>query len=73
MMKQTLFALFAIAAMTAVSASMAAAQMYGGGQGRPPNRPEAFIGSGRSDNCRMVITHRRGPNGSITVRRRICD
>jgi hypothetical protein len=24
-------------------------------------------------NCRLVITHRRGPNGSITVRRRICD
>jgi hypothetical protein len=23
-------------------------------------------------NCRVVITHRRGSNGSITVRRRIC-
>jgi hypothetical protein len=27
----------------------------------------------RGDNCRLVITHRRGPNGSVTVRRRICD
>jgi hypothetical protein len=28
----------------------------------------------RGDNCRIVITHRRGPNGnSVTVRRRICD
>jgi hypothetical protein len=22
--------------------------------------------------CRLVSTHRRGPNGSVTVRRRIC-
>jgi hypothetical protein len=27
----------------------------------------------RATNCRIAITHRRGPNGSITVRRRICD
>lgn len=24
-------------------------------------------------NCRIVITHRRGLNGSVTVRRRVCD
>jgi hypothetical protein len=75
MIKQAVLALCAIAAMTDVSASVATAQGYGGsaGPGRPPQRPEAFIGSGRSDNCRVVISHRMGPNGSITVRRRICD
>jgi hypothetical protein len=71
MMKRTLLALCAIAAMTTVSAGVASAQEYGN-PGRPYQRPEAFTGSGRSDNCRIVISHRMGPNGSVTVRRRIC-
>jgi hypothetical protein len=29
-------------------------------------------GIGAPRRCRLVITHRRGPNGSVTVRRRIC-
>jgi hypothetical protein len=29
-------------------------------------------GMGAPGRCRLVITHRRGPNGSVTVRRRIC-
>jgi hypothetical protein len=73
MMKRTLLALFAIAAMTAVSASVASAQdIHVGPGGVGVGRDHGF--RDRGDNCRVVITHRRGPSGnSITVRRRICD
>jgi hypothetical protein len=77
MMKRTLLGLFAIAAMTAVSASVAGAQEIhvgpgGVGIGRDHgyyDRSDRDFG----DRCRIVTTHRRGPDGSVTVRRRICD
>lgn len=71
-MKRTLLALCAIAAMTAVSASVASAQDIRVGPGGVDiGRDHGF--RDRGDNCRVVITHRRGPDGSVTVRRRICD
>jgi hypothetical protein len=72
MMKRTILALCAVAAMTAVSASVASAQdVRVGPGGMSAGRDQGF--RNRGDNCRLVITHRRGPNGSVTVRRRICD
>ena len=72
-MKKTLSALFAVAALTAVSASAASAQgIHIGPGGVDVGRDHGY--RDRGDNCRVVITHRRGPTGdSITVRRRICD
>jgi hypothetical protein len=78
-MKRTLLALSAMAALTAVSAGVANAQGGGVGPGGVyvgPDHDQGYSDRGfrdRGDNCRIVITHRRGPNGSITVRRRICD
>jgi len=73
MMKRTLLALFSIAALTAVSTGVASAQdIHVGPGGVDVGRDHGF--RDRGDNCRVVITHRRGPAGnSITVRRRICD
>jgi hypothetical protein len=75
--KTTLLALSAIAALTAVSAGVANAQDVGGGPGGAYIGPDQGYGdrdfTQRGDNCHLVITHRRGPNGSITVRRRVCD
>ena len=71
-MKRTLLALCAMAAMTAVSASVASAQDVRIGPGGVDiGRDHGF--RDRDENCRVVITHRRGPDGSVTVRRRICD
>ena len=73
-MKRTLLAIFAIAAMTTVSASVASAQdihVGPGGVGVGPDH--VYRDRADTDNCRVVITHRRGPNGSVTVRRRVCD
>ncbi len=83
-MRRTLLALSAIAALTAGSAGVANAQGVGIGPGGVYVSPGHDRGyrdrdygdrgyRDRGDNCRMVITHRRGPNGSVTVRRRICD
>jgi nitrous oxide reductase accessory protein NosL len=72
MMKQTLLALCAIAAMTAMSADVVNAQDIHVGPGGVGIGPDHGYRD-RGDNCHMVITHRRGPNGSITVRRRVCD
>jgi hypothetical protein len=76
MMKRTLLALFAIAAMTAASASLASAQdihVGPGGVGVGPDHGYRDRDYGYRDHCRLVISHRMGPNGSVTVRRRVCD
>lgn len=88
MMKRALLALSGIAALIAVSAGAANAQGVGVGPGGVYVNPGPDRGyrdrgyrdreyrdeaRGPGDHCRMVITHRRGPNGSVTVRRRICD
>ncbi len=82
-MKRTLLALSGIAALMAVSAGAANAQGVGVGPGgvyvnpgpdrgyRDREYRDEDVRGG--DHCRIVITHRRGPNGSVTVRRRICD
>jgi hypothetical protein len=72
-MKRTLLALCAVAAIATVSAGVASAQRYGTDQGGMSVGRDQGLRVGRGDNCRIVITHRRGPNGSMTVRRRICD
>ncbi len=79
-MKRTLLALSAIAALTAGSPGMANAQDVGVGPGGPyvgPNHDRGFAEERgfreRGENCHLVITHRRGPSGSVTVRRRVCD
>jgi hypothetical protein len=54
----------------ASSPSMSSGQApYGQASGLYNQAP----GMGAPGRCRLVITHRRGPNGSVTVRRRICD
>lgn len=77
MMRRTLLALSAIAAMPVVSASLASAQdihIGPGGVGVGPGHAYRDYGYGdRSENCHVVISHRMGPNGSVTVRRRVCD
>jgi hypothetical protein len=75
-MKRTFLALSAIAALTAVSAGVANAQGVGVGPGGAyvsPDHDQGYNDRDRGRNCHLVITHRRGPNGSITVRRRVCD
>lgn len=75
-MKRTLLALFAIAAMTAASAGLASAQdvqVGPGGVGVSPDHGDRDQYRGRYENCRIVISHHMGRNGSVTVRRRICD
>jgi hypothetical protein len=78
-MKRTLLALSVIAALTAVSAGMANAQEVGDGPGGyvGPDHDQGFHEERgfheRDGNCHLVIMHRRAPNGSITVRRRVCD
>lgn len=77
-MKRTLLALFAIAATTTMSASLASAQDiqvgpgpdhgYHGYRDRDPG-----LGLRDQGNCRIVISHHMGRNGSVTVRRRVCD
>jgi hypothetical protein len=62
-----------VLAVLLAAATPAFAQSSGG-----PGAPGATMRDYRlapnqgAANCRIVITHRRGPNGSITVRRRIC-
>jgi hypothetical protein len=79
MMRRTLLALSAIAAMTVVSASLASAQdihVGPGGMGVGPDhgyRDRDYGYRDRGENCHLVISHRMGPNGSVTVRRRVCD
>lgn len=79
MMKRTLLALCAIAAITAVSPGVASAQGYDndqGGMSAGPGHDQGFQERGfseRGERCHIVISHRRGPNGSVTVRRRICE
>jgi hypothetical protein len=78
-MKRILLALSAIAALTVVSAGVASAQDVGVGPGGVyvgPDHDRGFRDRGfrdRGDDCHIVITHRRGPNGSVTIRRRVCD
>jgi hypothetical protein len=76
-MKKTLLALSAIAALTVGSAGMASAQDVGNGpgMGMGPDHDQGLReerGMTR-ENCRLVIMHRRIPDGLVTVRRRICD
>jgi hypothetical protein len=79
MMRRTLLALSAIAAMTVASASLASAQdihVGPGGVGVGPDhsyRDRDFGNRDGGENCHVVISHRMGPNGSVTVRRRVCD
>ena len=77
---KSVMALFAVAAMTAVSAGVASAQdVHAGPGGVSVGSDHAYRDQDRDhyrdrgDNCHLVITHRRGPDGSVTVRRRICD
>ena len=76
-MKKTLLALSAIAALTVVSAGMASAQDVGGPAYIGPDHDQGFREERgfreRGDDCHLVIMHRRTPEGSVTVRRRICD
>jgi len=77
-MTRNLLAAFAIAAATAMSASVASAQEVhvgpsGVGVGPDHGYRDHYRPRAEADNCHMVITHRRGPDGSVTVRRRVCD
>lgn len=77
-MKRTLLALSAIATLTVVSGGMATAQDVGGGPAYiGPDHDQGFREErgfrGGGDNCHLVIMHRRTPEGSVTVRRRVCD
>jgi len=50
---------------------------YGYGQGSPGATMQDYRLAPHQrtsgQNCRIAITHRRGPNGSVIVRRRMCD
>ena len=76
-MQRTLLALSAIAGLMAVTTGVVNAQdlrVEPGGAYVGPDHDRSVRGFGeRGDNCHVVITHRRGPDGSITTRRRICD
>lgn len=73
-MKKTLLAVSAIAALAVVSAGTASAQDVRDDPGYiSPDHERGFREERRGDNCHLVITHRRSPEGSVTVRRRVCD
>jgi len=76
-MKRTLLALSAIATLTVLSGGSASAQDMGGPGYIGPDRDQGFREErgfrGGGDNCHLVIMHRRTPEGSVTVRRRVCD
>jgi len=69
-MKKTLFALAALALLTA--GTMTAANAQGAPGGIDVNPPRGDYQGGR--NCRTIITHHTNAMGnSVTVRRRVCD
>jgi hypothetical protein len=74
-MKTTIVLAALLAAATPAFAQYGPGPSYGSpyNNGEQPDWRLAPNQGTMGQNCRMVITHRTGPNGSITVRRRICD
>ena len=75
-MKRVLLAMSAMAALTVGYAGTVRAQDVDDPGYISPDRDRGFREErgmrGRED-CHLVIMHRRTPDGSVTVRRRVCD